>query len=198
VRADLPMNSVRLDLFNASRGFERGRSTLWACAWYGAKLVFFTTRFPWPSVLKRSLLRAFGARIGCGVVLKPNVNIHFPWKLTIGDFAWIGEESWILNFEPVIIGAHCCVSQRVFLCTGNHDFRDVAMSYRNAQITLEEGVWVAAQAFVGPGVTIGYGAVVLAGSTVVRSLGGNGIYQGVPARKVGVRWPAASVSGLEN
>ena len=187
---------VRLDLFDASHGFDRGRPTSYVFGWYLLKLLFFTTRFPWPSAMKCWILRGFGAQIGRGVVLKPNVNIHFPWKLTIGDFAWIGEESWILNFEPVTIGAHCCVSQRVFLCTGNHDFRDVAMSYRNASITLADGVWVAANAFVGPGVTIGYGAVILAGTTVARSLEGNGIYQGVPAQKVGVRWPVASASRL--
>ncbi|MFM8459196.1 MAG: colanic acid biosynthesis acetyltransferase WcaF, partial [Chthoniobacterales bacterium] len=92
---------TRLDQFDAEKGLDRGRSKAVEAAWYLLKCVFLLSALPWPMGLKRSLLRAFGARIGEGVVIKPRVNVHFPWKLEVGDRAWIGEEVFILNFEPV-------------------------------------------------------------------------------------------------
>jgi putative colanic acid biosynthesis acetyltransferase WcaF len=130
----------------------------------------------------------FGAKVGVGVTIKPRVNIHFPWKLELGDWCWLGEEVFILNFEPVTIGANSCISQRVFLCGGNHDFRDPAFSYRNAPITIKAGAWVGAQSFVGPGVVIGEEAVCSAGSIVTKDLSSNRIYAGNPAQGIGVRW----------
>jgi len=133
-------------------------------------------------------LKFFGARIGKGVVIKPRVNIHFPWKLTIGDHAWIGEEVFLLNFEPIIIGRHCCISQRAFLCTGNHDYRQPSMPYRNRPITIEDGAWVGAQVFVSPGVTIGIDAVIAAGSVVTRSQPAYVVCSGNPCAVVRNRW----------
>jgi putative colanic acid biosynthesis acetyltransferase WcaF len=179
---------VRLDLFDSANGLDRGRSRVTETAWYVVKCVLFLSAIPWPSSLKASVLRWFGARIGHGVVIKPRVNIHLPWKLDIGEHCWIGEGAWILNLEPVTIQAHSCISQNVFLCTGNHDYRDPAMQYRNAPIVIEQGCWIAAQSFVGPGVTIGREAVVLAGSVVVKPLEGGKIYQGAPCVSVGDRW----------
>ena len=180
--------NVRLDLFNPAKGLTRGRGIAIEAAWYAIKCVVFLSALPWPSSLKARLLRFFGASIGEGVVIKPRVNIHLPWKLTVGDHCWIGEGAWILNLEPVALGAHVCISQNVFLCTGNHDFRDPAMAYRNAPIVVEDGAWVAAQTFVGPGVTIGREAVVLAGSAVLKSVAAGKVYQGSPCVEVGVRW----------
>jgi putative colanic acid biosynthesis acetyltransferase WcaF len=122
------------------------------------------------------------------VVLKPRINIHLPWKLEIGDFTWIGEEVLILNFEPVTIGAHCCISQRAFVCTGNHDFRQPDMPYRNRPIHIQDGAWVGAQAFVGPGVTVGLDAVILAGSIATGDLPPKMICSGNPCRPTKLRW----------
>jgi putative colanic acid biosynthesis acetyltransferase WcaF len=180
---------VRLDLFDATAGLTRGRGMFIEAFWYGVKCAVFTTSLPWPSAMKVALLRRFGAQIGLGVVIKPRVNIHFPWKLTVGDHCWLGEGSWILNLAPVSLGAHVCISQNAFLCTGNHDFRQPHMPYRNAPITIEDGAWIAAQTFVGPGVTVGRDTVVLAGSVVLKSLDGGNVYQGSPCVLIGPRWP---------
>ena len=159
-------------------------------AWYLVKCLFFLSPLPWPQGLKRGLLKGFGAKIGRGVVIKPRVNIHFPWKLTVGDHSWIGEEVFILNFEPVTLGAHVCVSQRAFLCAGNHDFRDPAFAYRNAPIRIGEGAWIGAQCFVGPGTEIGEMAVAAAGSIVTANLPAGWICRGNPCRPFKERWPA--------
>lgn len=185
------MTRVRNDLFDPTKGLVRGRPRWFEAIWYLLKCAFFLSPFPWPSRLRVFLMRCFGAKVGTGVYLKPRVNIHFPWKLEIGDHAWIGEEVFILNFEPVRIGAHACISQRVFLCAGNHDYRDPAMSYRNQPITIDDGAWVGAQSFVGPGVTVGEDAVVTAGSVVTHSLPADMICSGNPCVPVKARWPEA-------
>jgi putative colanic acid biosynthesis acetyltransferase WcaF len=184
---------VRNDLFDPSKGFDRGRSRWVEATWYLCKIVFFLSAFPWPSWLKVQLLRGFGARVGEGVVLKPRVNIHLPWRLEIGDHAWIGEEAFILNFADVKIGAHCCISQRAFLCTGNHDFREPDMPYRNRPISVEDGAWVGAQCFVGPGVTVGMEAVLTAGSVVTKDVPPAMICGGVPSVPLRPRWKSDAV-----
>ncbi|WP_295771183.1 WcaF family extracellular polysaccharide biosynthesis acetyltransferase [uncultured Mucilaginibacter sp.] len=178
---------VRLGDFNAA-GFERGAGKLKEISWYLIKMMFFLTAFPFPSSLKCALLKLFGAKVGTGVNIKPRVNIHFPWKISIGDACWLGEEVFILNFENTIIGNNVCLSQRAFICGGNHDFKQPSMPYRNGSITLMDGCWVGASCFVGPGVTIGTDSVITAGSIVTTNIAGNGIYRGNPATFVKQRW----------
>ncbi len=180
---------VRLDQFDARKGLNRGRPKLVEVFWYLVKCALFLTPLPFPSVWKRGVLRYFGAQVGRGVVIKPRVNIHFPWKLSVGDFTWIGEEVFILNFEPVTIGAHCCLSQRAFLCTGNHDYRQPDFPYRNRPIRVEDGAWVGAQSFVAPGVTLGCEAVVAAGSVVTHDQPAQMVCAGNPCVPVRQRWP---------
>lgn len=191
-----PTTRVRNDLFDASQGLDRGRPFLVEALWYLLKCSLFLTPLPFPSALKRTVLRLFGAEVGQGVVIKPRVNIHFPWKLIVGDFSWIGEEVVILNFEPVKIGAHCCLSQRAFLCTGNHDYRQPNMPYRNRPITIEDGVWIGAQVFVSPGVTIGSEAVITAGSTVQKNQPSRMVCTVAPVSSVKPRWPENNDTSL--
>lgn len=182
-------NHVRLDLFDPTKGLNRGRHRLIETTWYLLKCTFFLSPLPWPNALKVGILRAFGASIGIGSVIKPRVNIHFPWKLTIGDHVWIGEETFLLNFEPITIGDHVCLSQRSFLCTGNHDFRAPDFKYRNRPINVGNGAWIGAQVFVGPGVTIEAEAVAAAGAIVLHDCPANTIIKGNPAAPTGKRFP---------
>ena len=182
------MPRVRNDRFDPRHGLDRGRSAWVEALWYLTKCLLFLPAWPVSSPLKCAVLRWFGARVGRGVVIKPRVNIHFPWKLSIGDHAWIGEEVFILNFEPVTIGAHCCISQRAFLCTGNHDFQEPDMPYRNRPIVVEAGAWVGAQVFVAPGVTIGEDAVVTAGAVVLHSMAAGMVCAGNPCQPLKPRW----------
>ncbi len=189
------MLRTRLDKFDASAGLDRGRGKGQEAIWYLIKCFFFLSPLPWPGSLKCALLRFFGAKVGQGVNIKPRVNIHFPWKLELGDHCWLGEEVFILNFEPVRIGSHACVSQRAFLCGGNHDFRDEAFSYRNAPITVGDGAWIGAQCFVGPGVTVGTQAVVTAGSIVTSDLPADMICSGNPCKPAKARWKTTTGVG---
>lgn len=182
------MKTTRLDQFDPEKNLDRGRPKWIEILWYFCKRIFFLTSFPWPNFIQLSVLKIFGATIGQGINIKPRVNIHLPWKLTIGDHAWIGEEVFILNFEPVTIGGNVCISQRAFLCTGNHDYRSTDFAFRNAPITIGAGVWIGAQSFIGPGLEIGDECVVTAGSVVTQSLSENKICSGNPCVEVKARW----------
>jgi putative colanic acid biosynthesis acetyltransferase WcaF len=135
---------------------------------------------PW-SAPRRAILRAFGAAIGRGVVLKPGVRVKYPWFLSIGDHAWIGEDCWIDNFAQVHIGDHACLSQGVYLCTGNHDWSDRSFGYILRPIHIGDGAWVGARSVVCPGVTISRLAIVTAGSVAHKNIPEREIHGGNPA-----------------
>jgi putative colanic acid biosynthesis acetyltransferase WcaF len=184
---------VRLDQFNPRLGLQRGRSLWVEAAWYMVKCLFFMTCLPWPSLVKVGWLRLFGARVGCGVVIKPKVNILFPWKLKVGDHVWLGEEVWILNFEEVRIESQVCISQRAFLCGGNHDWQRPDMRYRNGPIHIEAGAWVGAGALVGPGVTIGKEAILTMGAVVIKGVEAGKVVGGNPAVPMRGRWESGEL-----
>jgi putative colanic acid biosynthesis acetyltransferase WcaF len=147
----------------------------------------FMSSIPWPNQIKSSILRLFGAKIGRGCNLRPRLYIHFPWKLVIGDFVWIGDDTGILNLEPVTLESHVALGHRVYLATGNHDYKDSKMAFRNAPISIGRGAWVASCSFVGPGVTIGEHCIVQAGSVVTKNAEAWTILKGNPAVSVGRR-----------
>ena len=183
-----PTSLVRNDLFDPQKGYTTGRPKIIFIIWYLFKIIFFQTSLPWPNIIKIFLLRFFGAEIGRNVLIKPRVNIYMPWKIEIGDNSWIGEGVEIYNFASVKIGAQCCISQRAFLCAANHDYRDVAMGYRNNPIELGDGSWVGACAFVGPSVRIGTDAVLTAGSVVTKDMPSNMVCSGNPCVPITKRW----------
>ena len=156
--------------------------------WYLAKMMFFLSSFPWPYRVKIFILRMFGAKCGKRVIIKPRVNIHFPWKLKISDDVWIGEEVFILNFEQVTIEDNVCISQRAFLCGGNHDYRDISFKYLNGPIKIESGSWVGAQSFIGPNVILRKGCVVVAGSIVSKEMPADMVCGGNPCKPLKSRW----------
>lgn len=140
-------------------GYDKGRPVHWQVAWLAASSLL-VSHWWCPARLRVAVLRAFGAQIGRGVVLRHRVRVHWPWKLTVGDDTWIGEDVWILNLEPVTIGSDVCISQGVLLCTGSHDRRSPTFEFDNAPIVVQDGAWVAARATVLRGSVIGRDAVV--------------------------------------
>jgi putative colanic acid biosynthesis acetyltransferase WcaF len=116
--------------------------------------------------------------------MKTGVKIKFPWRLTIGNHVWIGEDTWIDNLANVTIENHVCLSQGVYLCTGNHNWNHPNFQLIPAPIYIQEGSWIAAKSVIGPGVTIGKGAVLALGSVTGRSLEANIVYSGNPAEPI--------------
>jgi putative colanic acid biosynthesis acetyltransferase WcaF len=143
------------------------------------------------------MLRIFGASIGQGVRIKPGVRIKFPWRLTIGDYVWVGEDAWLDNLAPITLESHVCLSQSVYLCTGNHDWSHPYFQLITAPILIEQGSWIAARSTIGPGVTVRQGAVLALGSVTGRSLEPMTIYAGNPAQPVKIRQFNKSASQSE-
>jgi putative colanic acid biosynthesis acetyltransferase WcaF len=133
------------------------------------------------------VLRLFGAKIGKNVIIRPSVHIQFPWKLTLGDNAWIGDEVVLYNLGQITIGANAVVSQRSYICSGSHDFTQTDFPITNEPVIIEDQVWIATDVFLGPGVTIGSGAVIGARSSVFKTLEGGKVYAGSPAKFIKLR-----------
>ena len=121
------------------------------------------------------------------VVIKPHVKIKFPWKLHIADYTWIGEHCWIDNLDFVSIGAHCCLSQNVYLCCGNHNFSLSTFDLITRPIQIKQGAWVAAAACVMPGTVLEEHVMVTAGSVISGATIPYGIYRGTPATLIKTR-----------
>ncbi|MBB5751865.1 colanic acid biosynthesis acetyltransferase WcaF [Prosthecomicrobium pneumaticum] len=136
---------------------------------------------------RRGVLRLFGARIGRAVHIHPTVRITIPWTLTVGDEVGIGDRVVLYSLGPITIGARATISQHVHLCAGSHDFRRPDMPLLKPPIAVGEEAWLCADAFIGPGVTVGRGAVVGARAVVVRDVAERTVVAGNPARPIGVR-----------
>lgn len=139
---------------------------------------------------RRGVLRLFGAQVGAGVVIYPSVRIWAPWTLHLADGATIGWECELYSVAPIRVGKGAIVSQKAHLCTATHDVQD-AFQLMTAPIEISANAWVAAEAFIGPGVTLGEGAVVAARGVVTRSIAARCIVAGNPAQPIGTRDPAA-------
>jgi putative colanic acid biosynthesis acetyltransferase WcaF len=164
-----PRPQVDLSRFDNS-DFERGASTARELAWIIARgLLFARGTLPLSAARARVLAR-FGATVGAAPTIRAGVRVTFPWKLSFGDHCWLGEHSWFLNLAPIALGSNVVISQRAFLCTGSHDWADPKFALITKPIVVEDGAWIGAMAFVGPGVRIGSHAVVTAGSVVTKDL----------------------------
>lgn len=152
----------------------------WAVTWW--LLIRWTP--PPLRAWRRLLLRLFGARVAPTANVYGSVRIWSPANLSMGDHAAIGPGAIIYSMAPVIIGSHAVISQRAHLCAGSHDVEDAAFQLLARPITVGARAWVAAEAFVGPGVTIGTGAVLGARGCAMRDLARWTIYGGNPARKL--------------
>jgi putative colanic acid biosynthesis acetyltransferase WcaF len=161
--------------------YKPGAGPLKRTLWYYINAWIFNSYWLPVSNFKCRLLRLFGAKVGKGVNIKPKVNIKYPWKLTIGDNAWIGEEVWIDNLDEVTVGNNCCISQGALLLCGNHNYKVETFDLVTGKITLEAGVWIGAKSVVCPGVTCKSHSVLAVGSVATSNLEPYSIYQGNPA-----------------
>lgn len=160
-------------------------SKLARLAW---SLVWLLLYRPTPNLLhgwRCFILRMFGAQVGKGAHPYPTARIWAPWNLTMGEGSCIGPEADVYNVARVTLGTDAIISQKSYLCTAGHDFRDPSMPLTAAPITIGNQAWVAAASFVGPGVSLGDGAIVAACAVVTRNVAVNVIVGGNPAVKIG-------------
>ncbi len=173
---------VDLSLFN-NQWYNSGAGKLKGILWYITNAFIFQRSWMPIYSIKTALLRLFGAQVGVGVVIKPKVNIKYPWKLSIGNNTWIGEGVWIDNLASVRLGNNVCISQGALLLCGNHNYSTEAFDLITKEIEIEDGAWIGAKSVVCPGVHVGSHAVLTVGSVATTNLCEFGIYQGVPAQK---------------
>jgi putative colanic acid biosynthesis acetyltransferase WcaF len=143
-----------------------------------------------PTVLhgwRRTLLRCFGGRIGVGAHPYPRAKIWAPWNLNMQAHSCLADDVDCYCVAPITLGAHATVSQYSYLCAASHDYRDPSMPLIVAPIVIESYAWIAADVFIGPGVTVAEGAVVGARSTVIHDVAPWTVVAGSPATHRGVR-----------
>lgn len=177
------MNKTKLADFDNS-WYKPGAGIIKRTLWYYTNVLFFLN--PWNpfSSLKVFFLRLYGAKIGKGVIIKPSVNIKYPWFLAIGNHVWIGEKVWIDNLAKVEIGNNVSISQGAMLLCGNHNYKKPTFDLIIGEIKLEDGVWIGAKSIVAPGITCKSHSILSVNSVAAKDLEEYTIYQGNPAVEV--------------
>lgn len=178
-----------IDLSRAPGEREAWDRPLWVVvAWSIAELLFVTNPWQVSSGLRVLVLRAFGGKIGRGVIFRPRTRVKFPWKLQIGDRCWVGEGVWFHNQTHIRIGSDVVVSQDTFLTTGSHRHRrDMALITR--RIDIEDGAWITSRCVVLGGSHVGRSALTRPMTVVRGPIEPNTIVEGPDCRVVGTRFP---------
>jgi putative colanic acid biosynthesis acetyltransferase WcaF len=150
--------------------FDRGKPVWYILLWWLVQAIAFPLSPHNLNGFRCWLLRLFGAKIGINVLIRPTARFTYPWKIEIGDYSWIGDDVVFYSLDRISIGTHCVISQKCYLCTGNHDFQDIAFGLKTAPIAIGNGAWIASDCFIAAGVKIGANAVIGARSSVFSSI----------------------------
>ena len=177
----------KTDLSKYNNNWYNPGSSMKRVFWYLINSIIFKSALLPFNRIKIILLRLFGAKIGNNVVIKPCVNIKYPWFLNIGNNCWIGENVWIDNLAMVNIGNNVCLSQGVILLIGNHNYSKSTFDLIVKPIILEDGVWIGANSVVCGGVTCHSHSVLSVSSVASKDLEAFGVYQGNPCIKIKIR-----------
>jgi putative colanic acid biosynthesis acetyltransferase WcaF len=180
------MSEIHLGQFQ-NKWYQPGRGILWRASWMFVGQPLFRSVWFQSSKLRAQLLCLFGARIGQRVVIRQGVTVKYPWHLVVGDDCWIGEQVWIDNLATVRLGNDVCLSQGVYLCTGNHDWSDPAFGLFVSGIEIQDGAWAGAKSILMPGARLGEAAICAAGSVVSGTISAYQIAAGNPAHAVRTR-----------
>jgi len=162
----------------------RGRSGITVQLWWFVQALFF---HPSPQIFygwRRFLLRLFGANIGKDVIIRSSVTVTYPWKVSIGDYSWVGDNVELYSLGDINIGENVVISQRSYLCAASHDYRKDNFPIFRKTITIEDECWLATDVYVAPGITVGKGTVVGARSSIFKSLPPGKVCIGSPAYPV--------------
>jgi putative colanic acid biosynthesis acetyltransferase WcaF len=162
--------------------FDRGRGNWLIILWWLVQAIAFPLSLHNFNSFRCWLLRLFGAKIGQNVLIRPTARFTYPWKVTIGDYSWIGDDVIFYSIDEIIIGSHTVISQECYLCTGSHDIQQSTFPLITAPIKIGNGVWVATDCFIAPGVSIGANAVIGARSSVFRDILSQQVAWGTPCK----------------
>ncbi len=174
----------KVDLSKFDNSWYKPGNSVKRILWYFMNILFFKNAWNPFSSLKIFLLKIFGAKIGVGVIIKPSVNIKYPWLLKIGNNVWIGENVWIDNLANVEIGDNVSISQGAMLLCGNHNYKKTTFDLIIGEIKLEDGVWIGAKSVVTPGITCKSHSILAVNSVAAKDMEEYTIYQGNPALEV--------------
>ena len=177
------LSFFHLDNWDGS-GFDYGRPKFFVFLWFLCQETLF--RFsPIPFYgFRRWLLRLFGGKIGTGVLVRPRARFHYPWRIEIGDYSSIGDEVWLYSIGTIKIGKHTIISQKSFLCTASHDYSDPFFKTIVKPIEVGNSVWIAADVFIAPGVSVGDNAVIGVRSSVFDNMPAGMVCYGYPCRPI--------------
>jgi putative colanic acid biosynthesis acetyltransferase WcaF len=182
------MNSTPPDVFqrldlSAGRPWTR-RQYAGRMLWYLVEVSGFRFSFPRAYSWRRFLLRQFGAKMGVNSCVRRSVRIWHPWLLNMDDFSMLGDDVQVYNLGEFSIGQHSIVSQQTYICAGTHDYTRTELPLMREPVRIGHGVWIAAQAFIGPGVKIGDNSVIGARAVVVDDIPAGVVAAGNPARVI--------------
>ncbi|WP_084639405.1 hormogonium polysaccharide biosynthesis acetyltransferase HpsU [Geitlerinema sp. PCC 9228] len=183
-QADIDTTSpAKVDLSQYDQSwYDRGRPAWLVFWWWLVQAIAFPlSPHPWNG-FRSWLLRRFGAKIGKQTVIRPTVRVTYPWKVKLGDYSWLGDDVVLYSLDHISIGDHCVISQESYLCTGSHDLSDRYFHLMVAPITIGNGVWVASDCFVGPGVQIGSNTTIGARSSVFKNIPAGYVAWGTPCK----------------
>ena len=162
----------------------RGKGPMVVQLWWMVQSTLFSCSPQFMYSWRNFLLRLFGAKIGKNVIIRPTVRITYPWKLTIGDYSWVGDHVDLYTLGEIKIGNNAVVSRKSYLCTGSHNYQSEEFNIYQKPIVIEDEAWVASDVFIAPGVTIGRGAVIAARSSAYQDMPAGMICMGNPARPI--------------
>ena len=175
-----------LKTFKLPKNF-RGKNIFIVQLWWIVETIFFKLSPQFMYGWRRFLLRLFGAKIGKKVIIRPSVSSTYPWKISIGDYSWIGDDVVLYSLGEIEIGNNVVISQKSYLCTGSHDYTKPDFPIYAKKITIEDQSWIATDVFIAPGITIGKGTVIGSRSSVYKNIPPNKICVGSPAVVTGNR-----------
>lgn len=162
----------------------RGRGVIIVQMWWIVQNTIFAWSPQFCYGFRRFILRLFGCKVGKNVLIRPSVKIQYPWKVCIGDYTWIGDDTVLYSLGEITIGKHVSIAHRDYFCTGLHDHTKVSFDIDTKPIIIEDECWIPNDVFVGPGVTIKKGCVIGARSTVLHDMPEGMICYGAPAKPV--------------
>lgn len=176
------MNEIQnLNTFKLPKNF-RGKNPFIVQFWWIVQGVLFRNSPQFMYGFRRFLLRLFGAKIGKNVIIRPTVKTTYPWKVTIGDYSWIGDDVNLYSLGEIEIGKNVVISQKSYICTGSHDYLQSDFPIFANKITIKDECWLATDVFIAPGITIEKGSVIGSRSSVYKNIPANKICIGNPAK----------------